>query len=184
MRTTQNEVSASLDTSVNLSLRRIYAYGLIDLEASHNMQVQLDAMTTGTRKPISIFLNSDGGLVYPGLAMYDALRYCTAPTVMTVTGAAMSMAVAVLQGATQRLAFPTATFMVHDGTDSASGHSRNVEAWGRESKRLRHLYYEILASRSKHPAKWWESKCTVDWVMTAEEALQHGLIDKLVEVPT
>jgi ATP-dependent Clp protease protease subunit len=184
MRTKQNDVSESLDRSLNQSLRRIYAYGLIDLAAAHDMQVKLDHLAAKSHSPISIYLNSDGGLVYPGLAMYDALRYCPAPTEAVVTGAAMSMAVAVLQGATQRLAYPNATFMVHDGTDSASGHSRNVEAWGRESKRLRHVYYEILASRSNHPPGWWEGKCTVDWVMTAEQALQHGLIDKIVEVPT
>lgn len=178
---TLQHLDSALVSNVHPTLRRIYVFDEIGSSAAQLLRVSLDVLSTASTAHIDVTMSSEGGCVYAGLSMYDALKTCRAPITMTTTGTCMSMAVAVLQGATVRRATKLTTFMVHDGVTAADGHSRNVEAWGIESRRLRNLYYEILASRSVHNVAWWERNCMVDRIFTADEALAWGLIDEVVE---
>jgi ATP-dependent Clp endopeptidase proteolytic subunit ClpP len=130
-------------------------------------------------KPIRIILNSPGGFFYDGMAIYDAIKACPCHVVIEVLGHAMSMASIILQAADERIVHPNATLMIHDGSDSFSGHARNLEVWAAEGKRLRHLMYDIYAERSGKDAKYWEKKCAFDYVLPAEKAVEEGLADSI-----
>lgn len=176
-----HQIDRANDHNINFQLRRYYLFSEIDPDSAKAFVVAMDALSAASTERINITMNCSGGSVYDGLAMIDSLKLARGTTEITVTGQCFSMATAVLQAATYRRATANATFMVHDGHDGHTGHARNYEVWAAESKRLRRLYYDILAERSAHDHKYWERNCTVDKIFTAHEALNMGLIDEVLE---
>lgn len=140
-------------------------------------------LSTTPDKPIKIILNSTGGDWYSGMAIYGAIRNCPCYVTIEVMGSAMSMASIIFQGADERIIHPDAVVMVHDGTESMQGHAKNFETWAEQSKAVRERMYEIYAERSGKSKNYWEKKCTIDYVMTAEKAVEEGLADSVVEYP-
>ena len=130
-------------------------------------------------KPVKIILNSPGGNWYDGMAIYDAIKASPCHVTIEVLGHAMSMGSIILQAADERVIHPNATIMVHDGSDAFCGHSRNFEMWAKESVRLRKRMYELYAERSGKDAKYWEKKCSFDYILSAEDALKDGLVDSI-----
>lgn len=137
-------------------------------------------VAAGPEKPIHIILNSGGGDWIAGMAIYDAIAACPCHVSITVCGSAMSMGSIILQAADERLIHPNSTVMVHDGGDCFEGHARNFEAWAGFSKKIRIRMYEIYAERSGKDPKYWEKRCVVDNIMTADEAVEEGLADKVI----
>jgi len=174
-------VDSVIDTGVNMSLRRIYLFGSLDNDMAERFAVAMDILSAAGPERINITMNCEGGSVYDGLSMVDAIRASRCTTDVLVTGQCLSMATAVLQAATYRRAMPNATFMVHDGSDTYTGHARNFEAWAADSKRLREIYYGLLATHSEHNAKFWARSCVVDKIFSATKALKLGLIDEVVD---
>jgi ATP-dependent Clp protease protease subunit len=89
------------------------------------------------------------------------------------------MGAVILQAADERIMHSNSIMMLHDGSTALEGSARDVENWSEYLKRQRQLSYKILASRTKHTAKYWERKCATDYILTAEKALAEGLIDKI-----
>lgn len=131
-------------------------------------------------EPITIQMNNLGGIWHHGIAMYDAIRACRAPVRIEATGYCMSMATVVLQAADERILHPNCRVMIHDGEDGYYGHAKNFELWARESKILRHDMYKIYAERSGKPVGYWDKRCTLDRIMSAEEAVREGLADRVL----
>jgi ATP-dependent Clp endopeptidase proteolytic subunit ClpP len=143
------------------------------IKALHLLQVQ------SKESAIKVILNSKGGDWYDGIAIYDAIKACPCHVTIEVFGAAMSMGSIILQAADERIMHPNATLMIHDGSDYFEGHARNMEAWAKQSALLRKRMYEIYSEVSGKPASFWEKKCLVDYVLTATEAVEQGLADKV-----
>lgn len=131
-------------------------------------------------KPIKIIMNNLGGDWYHGMAIYDAIKACPCHVTIEVMGYAMSMGSIILQAADERTIHPNASIMVHDGYDGFSGHAKNFEVWAEQSKKLRQKMYKIYAEKTGKEKKYWEKKCTLDFIMDADEALAEGLVDNII----
>ena len=131
-------------------------------------------------RPIKIILNSQGGSWFDGLAIYDAIKASPCHVSIEVMGSAMSMGSIILQAADERILHPSATIMIHDGYSGIDADVRTFENWADFDKKIRRpKMYEIYSERSKKPPKYWERRCSHDYILTADQAIEEGLADKL-----
>lgn len=181
-----------LDYHMHLESRTIYigdstGEGKQDVD-SKTAEMAIKALhllsASDTVKPIRIILNSFGGCVYSGLAIFDAIRACPNYVTIEVFGAAMSVASLILQAGDYRILHPNSTIMIHDGYDSASDLiPKSIEAQAAYGKHLRKKFYEIYASRSSKGLTYWESACAADTYYTADKAVELGLADEIFTPP-
>lgn len=131
-------------------------------------------------KPVKIILNTGGGFVEHGYAIYDAIKSSPCHVTIEVMGQAQSMGAIILQAADVRIVHPNSVVMIHDGTQGLDTHARNIERWAEYSKKVdRPRMYQILADATGKPATYWEKKSTLDHILTAEQAVEEGLADKI-----
>lgn len=139
-----------------------------------------------SNKPIIIHMNNLGGSWYHGMAIYDAIRASIAHIYGLCWGQAFSMGSIIIQACDSRIVAPHCTFMIHDGNDNISGTCKSVEAWAKYTTKLRKRMYEIYFSRIKSAKprftlKKVEELCSHDTIFTADEAVNYGLIDWVME---
>jgi ATP-dependent Clp protease protease subunit len=137
-------------------------------------------------KDISIYINSPGGMVYAGMAIYDTMQYIK-PDVSTIcVGMAMSMgAVLLLGGANgKRYALPNAKIMIHQGSAGFSGTPADIEIHAKEVLSLRRRMAEIIAEHTGQPIDQVEKDIDRDRFMTSEEAKTYGIIDDILSSRT
>jgi ATP-dependent Clp protease protease subunit len=131
-------------------------------------------------KDISLYINSPGGDVYAGLAIYDAMQYIR-PDVATICfGMAMSMGATLLAGGAKgkRMALPNSKIMIHQGhTSGFEGQATDVEIRAREILALQRRMEEIMARDTGKTADQLHTDTQRDNFMTPEEAQDYGLID-------
>ena len=133
-------------------------------------------------KDISLYINSPGGDVYSGLAVYDTMRFIR-PDVRTICfGMAMSMgAILLAAGAPgKRMALPNAKIMIHQGSAGFSGQATDIEIRVREILALQVRMDEILAEHTGQTVEKIHADTNRDNFMTAEDARAYGLIDEVV----
>jgi ATP-dependent Clp protease protease subunit len=134
-------------------------------------------------KDISLYINSPGGDVYAGLAIYDAMQYVR-PDVQTICfGMAMSMGAVLLAGGAKgkRLALPNAKVMIHQGhTSGFEGQATDIEIRAREILALQRRMEEIMAADTRKSVEQIHSDTQRDYFMTADEARDYGLVDTVV----
>ena len=133
-------------------------------------------------KPIHLYINSPGGDVTAGLAIYDTMNYINAPVATLCSGRAMSMGAVLLAGGEQgmRTALPHSSILIHQPLGGVRGQASDIEIHAREILRLRKLLTGILVEHSGQPFERVSSDCERDFFMTPEEALEYGLIDQIV----
>ncbi|TCP31315.1 ATP-dependent Clp protease protease subunit [Scopulibacillus darangshiensis] len=133
-------------------------------------------------KDISLYINSPGGSVSAGLAIYDTMQYIK-PDVQTIcTGLAASMAAVLLTAGAKgkRLALPNSEVMIHQPHGGAKGQATDIEISARRILRMRRKTNEIIAETSGQPIEKVEKDTDRDFFMTADEAKEYGVIDKIV----
>lgn len=134
-------------------------------------------------KDISLYINSPGGSVSAGLAIYDTMQYIR-PNVSTIClGMAASMgAVLLTAGADgKRLALPNAKIMIHQPMGGMQGQASDIEIHAKEILKTREKLNEILAKHTRQPLDKIEADTDRDYYMSAEEALKYGIGDKIIE---
>lgn len=134
-------------------------------------------------KDISLYINSQGGSVSAGLAIYDTMQYIR-PNVSTIClGMAASMgAVLLTAGADgKRLALPNAKIMIHQPMGGMQGQASDIEIHAKEILKTREKLNEILAKHTRQPLDKIEADTDRDYYMSAEEALKYGIVDKIIE---
>ena len=134
-------------------------------------------------KEISFYINSPGGVVSAGLAIYDTMQYVRCPVSTICIGQAASMA-AVLLGAGnkgKRHALPNARIMIHQPMGGARGQATDIEIQAREILKTRALLNGIYVRHTGQPIEAIERKLERDTYMSAEEAREFGLVDQVVE---
>ena len=134
-------------------------------------------------KDISLYINSPGGSVYGGLAIYDTMQYVK-PDVKTIcSGIAMSMGAVLLAGgaAGKRMALPNSKVMIHQGSAGFSGTPTDIEIQAQEVIMLRQRVAEILAEHSGRPLEAVMKDIDRDHFMTAPEAVEYGLVDEIIQ---
>jgi len=133
-------------------------------------------------KDISIYINSPGGSVYAGLAIYDTMQFIK-PDVQTIcVGIAMSMGALLLSGgaAGKRMSLPNAKILIHQVSSSFQGQATDIEIHAKEIIDVRHRLDEILAQHSGQDLEKVARDTERDYFMSAEEAKDYGLIDRVI----
>jgi ATP-dependent Clp protease protease subunit len=130
-------------------------------------------------KDISLYVNSPGGSVYAGLAVYDTMQYIK-PDVQTVcVGIAMSMGAVLLGGGTpgKRMALPNSKILIHQVSSGFQGQATDIEIQAREVINIKRRLEEIIAEHTGQPLEKVSRDMERDYFMTAEEARDYGIID-------
>src|ERR1035437_255242 len=133
-------------------------------------------------KDIWLYINSPGGSVDAGLAIYDTMQYVE-PRVGTICmGIAASLAAILLAGgaAGMRLSLPNTRVLIHQPSGGFSGQATDIQIHAQEILRVRHRLDEILAHHSGKPIEVVNHDSDRDFFMSAEEAKEHGLIDEII----
>ena len=133
-------------------------------------------------KDISIYINSPGGSVYAGLAIYDTMQFIK-PDVQTIcVGIAMSMGALLLSGGAdnKRMALPNAKILIHQVSSSFQGQATDIEIHAREVVELRRRLDEIIAGHAKQDIEKVRRDTERDYFMSSEEAKEYGIIDRVI----
>ena len=134
-------------------------------------------------KDISLYINSPGGMVSAGLAIYDTMQYIR-PNVSTIClGMAASMGAVLLTAgaAGKRYALPNAKIMIHQPMGGIQGQASDIEIHAKEILKTRELLNGILTKHTGQPPEKIAADTDRDYYMTSEEALAYGLVDKIIE---
>ncbi len=133
-------------------------------------------------KDISIYINSPGGYVTAGLAIYDTMQFIK-PDISTICiGQASSMGAVLLSAGSKgkRMALPNARIMIHQPHGGAEGMASDIEIQARETLRLKSVLNEILVDHTGKSLDDIEKDTDRDHFMSSEEALKYGIIDKVI----
>ena len=134
-------------------------------------------------KDIALYINSPGGVVYPGLAIYDTMQFIK-PDVQTIcVGMAMSMGAIILAGGAKgkRMALPNSKILIHQGSAGFHGQPTDIEIQAREVIGLKRLMEEIMATHTGQDLEKISKDMDRDFYMTAKEAEEYGIIDTVIE---
>jgi ATP-dependent Clp protease protease subunit len=133
-------------------------------------------------KDISLYVNSPGGSVYAGLAIYDTMQYIK-PDIQTIcVGVAMSMGALLLSGGAsgKRMALPNAKILIHQVSGGFSGQATDIEIHAREIIDIRRKLDEIIAKHTGQPLEKVSQDTDRDYFMSAEEAKEYNIIDRVI----
>ncbi|MGM0652392.1 MAG: ATP-dependent Clp endopeptidase proteolytic subunit ClpP [Bacillota bacterium] len=134
------------------------------------------------KKDINLYINSPGGSVYAGMAIYDTMRYVK-PAVSTIcVGLAASFGAILLAAGDKgkRFALPNSRIMLHQPMGGAQGQAVDIDIHAREILRLRQTLNDILADHTGQPVEAIAKDTDRDFFMSAEETLNYGLIDEVL----
>jgi ATP-dependent Clp protease, protease subunit len=160
-----------LGTSIDDNVANIIIAQLLFLESEDPTQ------------DIYLYVNSPGGYITSGLAIYDTMQYVKAPIVTMCIGQAASMGAVLLAGGNQgkRYALPHSRILIHQPLGGAQGQATDIDIQAREILRMREEINNILTKHTGQPIEKIAADTERDFFMTAEQALNYGIIDKIVE---
>ncbi|MCB9670000.1 MAG: ATP-dependent Clp protease proteolytic subunit [Alphaproteobacteria bacterium] len=165
--------------------RQITVFGAVDGKLAERVVAQLLALEADDpEKPITMILNSPGGSVSDGFAIYDAMRFIRPEVRVVCTGLAASIATVVLLGAPkeQRLAMPSCKLLIHQVyiPGVVRGQATDLEITARELVQTRERINQLYVEETGQPLDRVERDTNRDYWMTAEEAVEYGLIARVV----
>lgn len=181
----ERQMNASvIDIFSRLMMDRIIFLGVPIYEDVANiiMGQLLFLESTNSNRDIQIYINSPGGSVYAGLAIYDTMQYISSDVATICTGMAASMgAVLMCAGAHgKRTALPHSRIMIHQPLGGAQGQASDIEITYKEISKLKKELYDIIAQHSGQPYERVEKDSDRDYWMTAEESKAYGMIDEVL----
>jgi ATP-dependent Clp protease, protease subunit len=132
---------------------------------------------------IKLYINSPGGVIYSGLAIYDTMQMIKPDVSTLCMGMGASMAAVLLAGGTEgkRFALPNARVMIHQGSAGFRGAVPDIEVVARETLSLTTKLTEILAQHTKQPFEKVKRDTERDYYMTGQEAKEYGIVDEVLE---
>ena len=135
-----------------------------------------------SEKDIMLYINSPGGSVTAGLAIYDTMQHIRADVSTICLGQAASMGAFLLSSGAKgkRLALPHSRVLIHQPLGGAQGQATDIEIQANEIIRIKKSLNSILASNTGQPLKKIEKDTDRDYIMTADEAVEYGMIDKVI----
>lgn len=135
------------------------------------------------KAPITMYINSPGGHVTAGLAIYDTMQYVKCPVITVAMGLAASMGSIILAGGEKgkRYALPHAEIMIHQPLGWAEGQATDIMLAAEHIKKTGMTLYKILAKHTWQKLEKVEKDCDRDNFMSVEQALEYGLIDKIIK---
>lgn len=135
-----------------------------------------------SEKDIYMYINSPGGIVTSGLAIYDTMQYIKCDVNTICIGQAASMGAVLLTAGAEgkRSALPNARFLLHQPMGGFSGQASDIEIHAKEILRMKDTLYSILSKHTGQTKKKIEKDSDRDYFLVAEEAVKYGLIDKIM----
>ncbi len=133
-------------------------------------------------KDIQLYINTPGGAVYSGLAIYDTMQFVRPDVATTCVGIAMSMGALLLSAGAEgkRTALPNSKILIHQVSGGFQGQGTDIEIQARETINLKRNLEDIFAKHSNQPLEKVSKDMERDYYMTAEEAQAYGLVDNVV----
>ena len=174
----------SFDIFSRLLRERIIFLGTeIDDDVANSVVAQLLLLDSeNSEKDIMLYINSPGGSVTAGLAIYDTMQHIRADVQTICLGQAASMGAFLLcSGAKgKRMALPHSRVLIHQPLGGAQGQATDIEIQAQEILRIKKTLNEIMASNTGQSIKKIEKDTDRDYIMTPQEALEYGMIDKVI----
>ena len=132
-------------------------------------------------KEISLYINSPGGSITAGLAIYDTMQYVTNDIATICVGQAASMAAVLLAAGTagKRISLPSARVLLHQPFGGTHGQASDIAIQAKEILRMRETLYHILVKHTRQPKMKIQSDIERDFIMTAPQAKEYGIIDQI-----
>jgi ATP-dependent Clp protease protease subunit len=136
-------------------------------------------------REISVYINSPGGIIYHGLAIYDTIQQVRAPVRTVAVGVTASMGTMLLAAGTtgRRYALPHATIHMHPAGGGAQGYAPDVEIQYKELRRMQTLLHQLLAKHTGQTVEKVADDFDRDRWMSAEDAVEYGIIDEVLSTP-
>lgn len=133
-------------------------------------------------KDIRLYINSPGGIITAGLAIYDTMRFVKCDVATICIGQAASMAAVLLAAGSEgkRSALPNSRILLHQASGGSQGQAADVRIQTEELLRMRDLLVKILSSHTGKPKRTIQKDTDRDYYMSAEEAIEYGLIDRII----
>ncbi len=134
-------------------------------------------------KDVHVYINSPGGVITSGLAIYDTMQYIKCPVATICVGQAASMAAVLLAGGSdgKRVALPSARIMLHQPLGGTQGQAADIQIHAKEIMRMKERLHDILTHHTKQPRERIEKDTDRDFFMSAEEGVEYGIVDKVIE---
>lgn len=169
-----------------LEQRKIFLWGAVTDETGKDLTEKLLYLEgNAPGKEITFFLNTPGGSITAGMAVYDTMKMITSPITIVVTGMAASMGSILLCAAAKgrRLVYPHARILIHQPLISGRmvGPATDINIQAKEMEKLRAELNQILSNSSGQPLERINQDTDRDFYLTAPEAIAYGLADKIVE---
>lgn len=169
-----------------LEQRKIFLWGAVTDETAKDLTEKLLYLeATAPGKDITFYINTPGGSITAGMAVYDTIRLITSPVTVVVTGMAASMGSILLSAAPKgrRLLYPHSRVLIHQPLISGRmiGPASDINIQAQEMEKLRAELNQILASASGQPLERINRDTDRDFYLTAREAIEYGLADRIVD---
>lgn len=177
----------SYDVFTRLLKERIIFLGTgIDDQVANIIVAQLLYLNhEDPEKEIQMYINSPGGVIYAGLAIYDTMQMISNPISTVAVGVTASFGTVLLTAGTKgrRYALPHATIHMHQPLGGAQGQATDIEIAARQILRLKALLNDIMSKHTGQPLEVIERDTDRDFYMDARQAVEYGLVDQVLEMP-
>lgn len=174
----------SFDIFSRLLRERIIFLGTeIDDDTANSVVAQLLLLDSeNPEKDIMLYINSPGGVITAGMAIYDTMNLIKSDVSTICLGEAASMGSFLLSSGTKgkRLALPSARIMIHQPLGGAHGQATDIELEAKEILRMKEMLIDILSKNSGQNKEKVKKDCERDYYMSASQAVEYGLIDKVI----
>jgi len=177
----------SIDVFTRLMRERIIFLGTgIDDQVANVVVAQLLHLThEDPEKEIQMYINSPGGVIYAGLAIYDTMQIISNPISTVAVGVTASFGTVLLTAGTKgrRYALPNATIHMHQPLGGAQGQATDIAIQAKQIMRLKALLNDVMAKHTGQPLEVIERDLDRDYYLDAQQAVDYGLVDQIIETP-
>lgn len=163
--------------------RIIFLTGPIDMDVANAVVAQLLFLAKEDEKAdITMYINSPGGVIYSGLAIIDTMKYIKPDVATVAVGMSASMGTMILASGTKgkRFALPNSLVHIHQPLGGVEGQASDIEITAHEILRLKSLLRDMLVESTGQPAETIDRDMDRDKNMTAQKALEYGIIDQII----
>ena len=181
---TKDQDLKELTLQSRLLMDRIVWFGTeVDSDSSNTIiQQLLYLQLEDPKKPITLYINSPGGSIVDGMAIYDTIKRASCPIHAVVAGMAASMGAVILSGCTkgERAILPHGEVLLHQPLGGARGQATDVEISANRIIKMKRMLLTLLAENTGHPYEKLVEDCDRDYWLDADEAKAYGIIDKVL----
>ena len=172
--------------SLLLKERIIFVGTAIDDQVANVIVAQLLFLSReDSEREIQMYINSPGGVIYSGLAIYDTMQMISNPISTVAVGVTASFGTVLLTAGTKgrRYALPNATIHMHQPLGGAQGQATDIEIQTKQILRLRNLLNDIMSKHTGKPVDVIKQDTERDFYLDAKQAVEYGLVDQVLEIP-